>query len=109
MNSKQISSVRRAISRARNAGGRLRYSAFVKNTVTSWITSGQSLSEISALIGIGPQTLMAWSIGIENKFRMLDVTADQPIAQTVAVTLSNGVEISCSSIDLLIDTLERFK
>lgn len=34
MNSKQMASFRRAISRARNAGGRIRYSKFVKDTVS---------------------------------------------------------------------------
>ncbi len=110
MDSKQIASVRRAISRARNSGHRVRYSKFVKDTVTAWITSGENPSEVSSTVGIGLQTVIAWSSDIENRFRQVQVLEAEPMSnRRLSATLANGVRLSSPSIDLLIETLERFK
>lgn len=110
MDSKQIASVRRAKSRARNSGRRVRYSKFVKDTVTSWIASGESPNEVSSTVGIGLQTVIAWSSDIENRFRQVQVFQTDPtLSRRVRATLANGVRLSSPSIDLLIETLERFK
>ena len=110
MDSKQIASVRRAISRAKNSGGRVRYSKFVKDTVTAWIRSGESPAEVSSTVGIGLQTVTAWSSDVENKFRQVQVLQADPMSnRRPSATLANGVRLTSPSIDLLIETLERFK
>ena len=110
MDLKQIASVRRAISRARNSGRRVRYSKFVKDTVTSWIASGESPNEVASTVGIGLQTVTAWSSNVENRFRQIQVLQSEPMSnRRLSATLANGVRFTSPSIDLLIETLERFK
>lgn len=110
MNTKQVGSVRRAISRARGAGSRVRYSKFVKDTVTSWLRDGESPSEVSMMIGIGQETLIAWSKDGENTFRKVQVSLDPPILNARAsARLTNGVRVIAPSIQILIETLEFFK
>ena len=110
MDSKQIASVRRAISRAKNSGRRVRYSKFVRDTVTSWITSGESPAEVSSMVGIGLQTVTAWSSDVENKFRQVQVLQTEPMStRRLSARLANGVRLSSPSIDLLVEALERFK
>lgn len=110
MDSKQIASVRRAVSRARNSGRRARYSKFVKDTVRSWIADGESPAEVSSTVDIGLQTVIAWSSDIENKFRQVQVLrAELTSNRRLSATLASGVRLTSPSIDLLIEALERFK
>jgi hypothetical protein len=109
VNSKQIGVVRRAVSRAKNASGRIRYSAFVRETVGSWMSAGESPSVIEASVGIGIPTLMRWSEGSANKFRRIEVTPELQPPLKFIVIIPSGVELSAPSVAQLIEVLERFK
>ena len=107
MDSKLLSKVSMSVSRSRNSGGRVRYSKFVKETVSAWLESGQSPASVAARTGIRPQTIGRWFEKPEAAFRRLEV---KPVgAQDLTVRFASGVRIVSPSVDLMIATLEFFK
>jgi hypothetical protein len=109
MNSKQIGVVCRAVSRAKNSGGRIRCSAFVRETVVSWMSAGEGPRVIEASVGIDISTLMRWSEGAANKFRRIEVTPELQPPLKFTVIIPSGAELSAPSVAQLIEALELFK
>jgi hypothetical protein len=112
MDLKQISNVRRAVSRAKNAGCRVRYSDFVRRSALEWLRAGQGPAEIAERTGIGLQTLMRWSgSAVGDDSRRLDpaTTAKTPATGEISVEFANGARLMCPSVDLLVKMLEFFR
>ena len=110
MAANKISDIRRAVSRLRNSGGRIRYSTFVRGEVLKLLRRGQSVTALADETGIGVPTLMRWSSEIEPGFRSLKVSkSPKPPEVSVVATFSDGLHLEAASVAQLISVLERLR
>ena len=114
MDPKQFSSVRRQVTRAKNAGGRIRYSESVRRAVLDWVRSGVPPIEVSELTGLPLQTLLRWSSVSADEFRRVAAPISSAASSSflvgdITVEFASGLRLSCPSIGLAIEALELFK
>ncbi len=110
MNSNLVSKVRRAVTRSRRAGGRMRYPQLAQRAAVRWLGKGHSPATIAEATGIGVQTLTRWSQSMSGDFRRVSKMAvAQPASTEISVEFANGVRMIYGSLGQLAETLEFFK
>jgi len=109
MDGKQLSKIRMSVSRARNAGTRIRYSPFVREMIAKWLSAGESADLIAEQTGIGLQTILRWSEPVDSSFQHIDVKPEKSSSQKLILRLENGVRISAPTAELMIEMLEALK
>lgn len=108
MSPKKIAKIRKSVEEGKEAGGRARYSEFVKSSAQQLLREGMRPTELSNSTGIGRATLFQWSRSLgKKKFRRLKVSTDKSQqAVELKITLPSGIHIECSSVAILKSILE---
>ena len=111
MDTKLIAKVKQAVVVARQEGGRVRYSEFIRSSVRDLVNSGVKMSELSGLVDIGVPTILKWSKKESANYRRISVTSGSMAgrASDFTIILPSGVRIECPSVVLLKDILEVLK
>ena len=109
MDAKQIGKIRMSVSRAQNAGPRVRYSPFVRREIEQWLRDGESAETVAEKSGIGLQTVSRWSEAITADFRHIDVKSEGPLKSTLVLRFESGIRISAPTAELMIEMLKVLK
>jgi hypothetical protein len=109
MDAKKISKIRMSVSRAQNAGSRVRYSPFVRREIEQWLRAGESAETVAEKTGIGIQTISRWSEQITSDFQRVEIRSQSSSIQKLMLRFENGVRISTPTTELMIEMLKVLK
>lgn len=109
MDAKQIGKIRMSVSRAQNAGRRVRYSPFVRREVERWLRAGKNAEAVAEKTGIGLQTISRWSEQVTSDFQRVEIKSQNSSSQKLMLRFENGVRISTPTTELMIEILKVLK
>lgn len=109
MDAKTIGKIRMSVSRAQNAGARVRYSPFVRSAIEQWLRTGESAETVAETSGIGLQTISRWSEQITSDFQRVEIKSHNSPTQKLILRFENGVRISTPTTELMIEMLKVLK